>query len=78
MLLEGWSPGCFSAAHMDKINLYVYDRLIYAPVSMGARLLVVSLLSIIDKFSHGAFSLTSHSLFLSVPSSSSGPQLGLL
>lgn len=51
MLLEGWGPGCFSAAHMDKINLCVYDRLIYAPVAMGASLLVVKMpLSVIDNF----------------------------
>lgn len=41
MLLEGLGPGCFSAAHMDKINLCVYDRLIYTPVSTGAGFLVV-------------------------------------
>lgn len=76
MLLEGWSPGCFSAAHMDEINLCVYDRLIYAPVSMGARLLVekafcVLLTSFLIKLSV-SLSLSS------VPSSSPSPQLGLL
>lgn len=34
-------PSCFSAAHMDKINLCVYDRLIYAPVALGASFLLV-------------------------------------
>ena len=88
MLLEGWGPGCFSAAHMDKINLCVYDRLIYAPVAMGASLLVVKMpLSVIDNFLFLTelslslslpLSLYSSSLLLSVPSSGPGPQLGLL
>lgn len=43
VLLEGGDPGCFSAAHMDKINLCVYNRLIYRPDTLGVILLVVKL-----------------------------------
>lgn len=77
MQLEGRGLSYFSAAHMDKINLCVYDRLIYALAAQGASLLVVKLF-VIDSFSHQAFSLPAHSPFLSVPSCSPGPQLGLL
>lgn len=42
-LLEGWDHCCFFSACMAKINLCVYDRLIYEPDALGFIALVVKL-----------------------------------